>query len=348
MSLFKKNVLLISPECFEHVWVSKHHYAAKLAARGNSVFFLNPPSTGYSSKDTDYPNLKVVDYPGFPRGFRFFPKKLRLRILLRVWNQIQEYCCSEFDLVWSFDNSVFFDLDALPNSVSKIVHIVDLNQDFQFARAAKTADICFGVIPEIVEKLKVWNKKSYLISHGVNLSSQVETGLLLKGSGETKALYLGNLEMPHIDWELAQKLSEQYPKIDFHFVGPGRAHLRQKSNVHYWGPVRSDQVLSLLKQADLLLLLYSSNYDDEYASPHKLLEYLASGTPIASTPLRSLRPFFNAGMVEELTDVSSFEKVAEKLSILNGKVASDLRIKFAEKSSYENQLNHIEKLIFSR
>ena len=38
-----KDILIISPESWDEHSVSKHHYAMTLAARGSSVFFLNPP-----------------------------------------------------------------------------------------------------------------------------------------------------------------------------------------------------------------------------------------------------------------------------------------------------------------
>ena len=42
-SLHNKTILLISPQSWGTMFLSKHHYAIELARRGNTVYFLNPP-----------------------------------------------------------------------------------------------------------------------------------------------------------------------------------------------------------------------------------------------------------------------------------------------------------------
>ena len=39
MILKDKSILIVSPEPWAHLFVSKHHYAVHLAQRGNKVFF---------------------------------------------------------------------------------------------------------------------------------------------------------------------------------------------------------------------------------------------------------------------------------------------------------------------
>ena len=42
-SLRNKTILIISPQAWGKMFLSKHHYAIELAKRGNAVYFLNPP-----------------------------------------------------------------------------------------------------------------------------------------------------------------------------------------------------------------------------------------------------------------------------------------------------------------
>src|SRR5579862_3671957 len=49
-----KTILVISPQAWGDMLISKHHYALELARRGNQVYFLNPP-------DNDHWNLKGPD-----------------------------------------------------------------------------------------------------------------------------------------------------------------------------------------------------------------------------------------------------------------------------------------------
>jgi hypothetical protein len=42
--LKNKTILVISPNNWGTMHISKHHYAIELARLGNSVYFLNPPN----------------------------------------------------------------------------------------------------------------------------------------------------------------------------------------------------------------------------------------------------------------------------------------------------------------
>lgn len=43
-SLHNKTILLISPQSWGKMFLSKQHYAIELAKKGNKVYFLNPPN----------------------------------------------------------------------------------------------------------------------------------------------------------------------------------------------------------------------------------------------------------------------------------------------------------------
>ena len=45
-ALRDRTILLVSPNEWGAMHVSKHHYALELAERGNRVIFLNPPRSG--------------------------------------------------------------------------------------------------------------------------------------------------------------------------------------------------------------------------------------------------------------------------------------------------------------
>ena len=75
--LKNKNILLISPEAWEHIFVSKHHYATHLATLGNKVFFLDPPNNQNKITSTAYRNVWLVKYKGFIKGLRYYPEFLQ-------------------------------------------------------------------------------------------------------------------------------------------------------------------------------------------------------------------------------------------------------------------------------
>lgn len=351
MKLSNKNILIVSPEQWTHMFVSKHHYAIQLARRNNKVFFLNPPSRQNSVQLTDHENLRVINYKGFWKGIRYFPKFLRLINQYEVFREIERIAQVKFDIIWSFDNSVFFDFDALPTEVLKISHIVDLSQDFNTPRSSSTANICFGVIPKIVERHRAYNSNSYLIKHGVNIYENTETAIKLPGINHKKVLYFGNLAMPYLDWELFFKASMIFKEVDFVLLGSNHNNIPYSlpSNVHLLESVDSKELIYYMHAADILILFYESTYSDEYAFPHKLMEYLSSGKPIVSTFLSNCSDEF------QLINMSSNHE--EWIDLLRAQIDESVkeesfglkekRMAFAFNNTYEKQIQRIENIIDS-
>lgn len=357
MILQNKSILLISPEPWDHIFVSKHHYATHLAASGNKVFFLNPPSKEEKVIRTDFENVWSVTYTGFPRGMRFYPSILQRLLTRSKYNKLQKLCNIQFDIVWSFDNSVFYNFEALPKEVFCISHIVDLNQNFQTAKAAKSADLCLGVIPQLVERLKKFNAKTHLVTHGVqDFPDNIET-IELPGRNDIKALYAGNMMMPHIDWQCLSSIAKKNPHVDFIFIGPNwevnrnshKIELERLKNTHTLAAVSALMLPSYLKSASVLLLAYTSEYSLNYASPHKMMEYLASGTPIISSFLKDYDEHSESGLILTAKTEHDFNQhLASFTSNLGARTSrknSEQRIQFCIENSYFNKIKEIEYLI---
>lgn len=357
MELVNKSILLISPEPWDHIFVSKHHYATTLTMRGNSVFFLGPPSNRYAINKTEYDNLWSLSYKGFPSGMRFFPAVLRRFFQSRVLSKLQLMVENKIDLIWSFDNSVFFDFNAFDSKIIKISHIVDLNQNFETKLAAQTATICFGVTQRIADRLKQYNPKTYVLSHGVKYSPEVPKTQTLPGKNKTKALYTGNLAMRHIDWGLVKALSEEFDQtVDFVFLGSNhkaldgskKAETLSMPNVFLLDPVSANDIMTYLNAADILLVLYSKQYFEEYASPHKLLEYLLSGKIIISTCIKEYLNLEKDLIIMSKNSqqyIEKFSKVLENLDYYNNNNLSEKRKTIAFNNTYERKIDQVEKLI---
>jgi hypothetical protein len=106
----KMRVLVISPQHWGIMRVSKHHYAIELAKLGHEVYFLEPlepswrlGSTSFTSKATEYPNLKVLSHTIFaPYNLKFHAKKI-FDLFMKSHIRKMEKTIGCFDLVWSFD-----------------------------------------------------------------------------------------------------------------------------------------------------------------------------------------------------------------------------------------------------
>ncbi|MEQ8629784.1 hypothetical protein [Ekhidna sp.] len=344
MKFIDKNILLISPEPWGHIHVSKHHYAIKLAQRGNQVIFLNPPSNNFKLNKTNYENLKVCDYKGFWKGIRFYPKILRTFNQSKVLRSISQIANLKFDIIWSFDNSVFFDFDTIPTHIYKISHIVDYSQNFEFVRAAKSADICLAVTSSILKKQKQVNQSSYFINHGY--SKEIPGKLKLPQSRSLKIGYAGNLEIPYIDWNLLKTVVKDNSECEFYFAGPGRMKIESK-NCHFIGKLNKSQLTTFYNQMEILILCYKADeYPEQLANPHKIMEYLGTGKPIVSTYTKEYASIDFLHMSKSNQEWPDLLKAVIK--DIHQHSSSELirkRKAFAMNNTYDKQIERIEQII---
>jgi hypothetical protein len=359
MILRGKNILLISPEPWEHIFVSKHHYAVYLARRNNNVYFLNPPSKINSVGRTKYEGVYSVQYTGFPRGLRFYPQFLIRRFIRSKFIDLERLCQTRFDIVWSFDNSVFFNFSALPDKTIAISHIVDLNQDFQTATAASTADICFCTTEVIKNRLANFNSRCYKINHGFNSLASSHAPVVLPGRSKVKVLYAGNLAMPFIDWSVLYDSVTENPDVDFVFVGPDNIDRKSRNpfkrevlkagNVFCTGRVASEELQCYYKAADALIIAYQEPYHLDQANPHKMMEYLGSGKVVVATFTSEYERLESEGLIGMSRRNKEFparlREVLANLQFWNDASKETLRRKYALDNSYDAQLERIQRLI---
>ena len=298
MEFKNKTILLISPESWGRSFVSKHHYAETLVELENEVFFLNVPGQKFNLRKIES-GVNIVDYKPLFRGVGRMPAFLSAFLTLIEFKTLEKRSGVRFDVVWNFDSSRLFNLKWFPKGVFKICHLVDLNQNIQRPLLASTSDLCLGTNNYIVTELKKFNPKAYKIGHAYREpKEEVRCDMVLPGKNREKALYVGNLSMKYIDWDILLTSAETHRHIDFVFVGPdGRSNLSQTinkeeqskielrnlPNVYFCDPVKAREIPDLLKKADYLLIAYQEKYHKDQAAPHKMLEYLASGKTIVAT-----------------------------------------------------------------
>lgn len=361
MVIREKRILLISPEPWDHIFVSKHHYAVCLATAGNQVYFLDPPDEKLGILQTDFPNLYVVRCQKFLRGLRFFPRWVQRVAMRTKFMQIQSMCNTRFDVVWSFDNSIFYDFAFLPSNILKISHIVDLNQNFQMKTAASTASYCFCTTERIKQRMLKFNAKVTKINHGWNLPPRIDFSPPLP-SERPMALYAGNLTMPFIDWVILRDIVLAHPEVDFLFIGPNTSPSRESllmavakttvfksPNVRALGKVASDSLQHYYLQADLLLIAYQEEFHQDQANPHKMMEYLGSGKMVVCTFTEEFAELSDRGLLL-MSDRNAdfcrvFDAALEDLPFWNSNALIQTRRNFALENTYDKQLRRIQSVI---
>lgn len=350
--------LVISPEPWTAHAVSKHHYARALASRGHEVIFLNPPcSSGELSISPPVETgVRVVDSPSVARGLRFLPAPVRRLLEARWLDQLEARVGLRVDAVWLFENSRFYDMGFAGERL-KIYHQVDLNQNFHPHEAANSADLCLCTTDVIRNALLKTRASVHKIHHGtpvVGTPLQLTDAQLARFHPEgPNAAYVGNLAMEYIDVELLLHTIKAYPLVRFHLVGgfsensPLRRGSHGLPNVVWWGQQPSRLIPSILAEVDVVMCTYDvATYRDQLASPHKFMEYFASGNTIVSTytdEYKDKRDLLS--MVDAREDyVALFGAVIAQLALYNSPARREARKAFAAMHSYDAQLERIIEL----
>jgi glycosyltransferase involved in cell wall biosynthesis len=359
--LKNKNILIISPEPWGKSMLSKHHYAVALVENQNNVFFLQTANADeniaatYKKKDVHLLNDHYT-----VRGARYIPSALRKMIYRNKVKQICKDAGVQFDLIWSFDNSRFFDLDAF-GSAFTIHHMMDYHTDYQTRTASESANLCLGVTTGIVEKLKQYNPRSYFIHHGYN--PQLSEHFPLPEYNGKKALYTGNLLMQFVNWPWMINLVKNNPEVHFFFAGSyGLGNLNPHinnlqleqvkivasySNVTLLGECRPEEIQSYTRQVDILFFAYKANeFPNIVANSHKIMAYLASGRPVVSHKIKEYEGKDLIYMCEDEGEfLNTFRNIIDHPEIFATEDIIRKRQLWALDNTYQRQIERIDSLI---
>ena len=349
------SVLIISPQAWDAHPVSKHNYALTLAERGVRVLFLDPPTDGIPRTVTpvpDVPGLEVVRGPQVMRGLRYLPRVLRNLIEARWLVDLERRTGERIETVWLFENSRFFDMRFAADRL-KIYHQVDLVEDHHPRVAARTADIALCTTDAIAAHLAGEETLVVKVHHGTVLHTDRDLPPEMANAFDPcrrHATLLGNLEMALLDYATLLRMVIAHPDIIFHFMGDAKAQTPLRiacegcDNVMWWGRVAPHHVPALLKRSDILLLAYrASEYADQLASPHKLMEYLLSGRPIVASWTAEYAD--KPGLIEMVSSdgdlAALFKQVIDAIDIYDAPDRQTARRTFALDHTYGRQLNRI-------
>ena len=304
--------------------------------------------------------LTVVRSPEVARGLAYMPGLMRNWLEKRWLERLEEASGHCIDAIWLFENSRFFDM-RFAGSRLCIYQQVDLNQDFNPKIAAATADLAIAISEPIEKRIKPSAQHYLRLTHGVatgHESSIPDASLDEQFSpGMRHAVLVGNLDIPYLDLKLLEHLVRDHPEVRFHFVGSYNESgdlfraVGHADNVVWWGRQKSEALPSILRRADLLLVTYlTDRHREQLANPHKLMEYLASGTPILASFTEEYddRP----ELVAMAENAAEFRRKFSRL-IFNDQMLSDpggikKRQDYAADNTYSRQLDRIAQALGPR
>lgn len=283
--------------------MSKHHYASTLASSGHSVYFIEPPNSSAEVqpvvRDGPYPGLSVVTYKTyFPYALKFHLRPV-FDALMRVQaKRLVDAIGVKPDVIWDFDNSYQFkDLRVFGAKLS-IFHPVD---DLPNGKAtSKHADLVLSNAQRYINRLEPKPVVSRVIEHGLSdafikharkiVFEPAGHGQRARSNSRPVVGYVGNLDRPGIDWKTIELAAERLPHVRFVFIGPFKVisdgppkSVIERENIEFVGKKTSSEILQLSHGIDVWWMVYDRSRDiDGGTNPHKLLEYLATGSVVVS------------------------------------------------------------------
>lgn len=293
-----RRILVISPQPWDHLHISKHHYAEELAAE-NEVVFLEPPGDASllpSLSLREHPSLKSLKTaswrPFTPKALRFhaYPAYRAAMRHNAAWLARR---LGNPDVVWCFDFNVFPDLKAFGATV-KLFHPVDpLSSPAQVA-IGTSADLVISVSERILSNFEatVPSERRLLVNHGLAgaFADLATRPVPPRRPGPIRCGFFGNLDRPVIDIERLRDLAADRSDVEFHFWGPYSdgsrfaGELAPLANVHAHGRTEKAALAEAVEEMDLFVLAYVDHpTESDRSNAHKLLEYMSTGKTIVAT-----------------------------------------------------------------
>lgn len=361
-----RQILIVSPQPWEGLKVSKHHYAAELAALGHRVTFVGPPNLHgrpgtISITDTDAARVQQLVYsPLLPYELKFHARSCFDWGMRMQARRIAARIGGPPDIVWDFDNSYqFADLRAFRSPI-RIFHPVDSPAEGR--ASAKGANLVLSVSQVFLDRLAP--VQGHVVPHALSASHLAHAEAVLRSPARpirarrsVMVGYAGNLEHVGIDWPAMVAMVRQNPSVQFRFIGPysetsdGRvplAQLRAVKNVELPGLQPAQELLARAAEIDIWLVCYdAAKTVDGAINSHKILEYLATGSPVVSNRIAA---YVGSDLVE-MPDGPSNEAMPELLrrviarrTSLDSPVQRQRRAAFASQFSYSGNLRTIDEL----
>jgi glycosyltransferase involved in cell wall biosynthesis len=207
--------------------------------------------------------------------------------------------------------------------------------------------------PQLAEYSKKFNKKSYDVGQGVDLSAyntdkEFTIPTTLEAIKQPKIGYIGDINSLRLDADLIYELAKSKPNYSFVMVGNEDAvfalhELHNLTNVCFTGSIAKDLVPEYMNALDVCLNPQLINEITIGNYPRKVDEYLALGKPIIATTTDTMQLFKDH--VYLCAKVEDYKEALEKAINENTSEKIKQRILFAKSHSWKNNVKQIYKRI---
>ncbi len=216
------------------------------------------------------------------------------------------------------------------------------------------ADIIFTVSKALFDKKSKFKEETFIVPNGVRIElyEGVKSGPVAELEGINRPIvgYAGTLHSDRLDIGLIDEVARMARgRFSIVFIGPNSLDVKSMEtldkhmNVFIRPPVKFERLPEILASFDLCSIPHRITQFTNSLNPLKAFEYLASGTPIITTPVAEMAAF-----AEYVTFAEGPEKFFEAaLDILNGNEMStaEERKAAAREHSWRNRELEIREII---
>lgn len=327
------------------------HLSVKDVTRAfNKLFGKTNAITQNMSDSVGLSNIKVVNLRTIPAPASYASRKLAQLMMLQQLKPMIEELNLQDPILWT----------SLPTAVDLCGHLGEsavvyyCGDDFSAlagvdhqtvaeheSKLIDKADLIFAASKELVKKFP--KCKTQLLPHGVDVelfSTPVARAEDLPSSPRPIAGFYGSLSK-WLDYDMIGHVAHAMPEWDFVFIGPNELDtlmLPNLHNVHYLGPRPHHTLPSYSQHWDISLLPFVDNEQIQACSPLKLMEYLAAGTPIVTTPFPAMAPY-----QKHVTAINNAQEMIQALN--NARQLTHSPISIVEKDSWKNRGNFVHWML---
>ncbi len=221
-------------------------------------------------------------------------------------------------------------------------------------RLLRAADVVFAGGRKMRESKARYNSNAHFYGCGVDVAHFGKARLVSTATPED----IAHLEGPvlgyfgvvdeRLDYDLIGQLAVARPDWHLVIIGPvakvDPKEFPQAPNLHWLGSRDYSVLPEYTKRFDLALMPFALNEATEYINPTKALEYMATATPIVSTPVPDVVSNF-ASVVKISGSSAEFVEMANHMVAQPDQVATERGLKMAADNTWDAIVAKLEKHI---
>ncbi len=217
------------------------------------------------------------------------------------------------------------------------------------------SDLFMATSEQLYNKLAGKCKPTYLLTHGVDVEHfsrrRDAEHPLLQEIPKPMVGFFGLFD-ERSDQSLIAQLASEMPCISFVVTGKVEVNterIKNCRNVYFTGDISYEELPKLVQGWDACFLPYANTKLVDSISPLKLKEYLATGKPVVSTPIKEALKL--DGYIEIAYTKQDWIEILKSVVDQDGKDLTDLheiRGAFLEKENWQNKAFELLNMCFNK